>query len=71
MAKLSEEELRRITEDAKKKVKVHCDEYHLHTAIGGCLTGDKDAIDKLKLIEHIHFLECLIEDMYKRYQKGY
>lgn len=53
-------EIRRIFEEAKKKVQVNCDEYHMHNA--NCLSGSEDSINICKLVEEIERLRHLIID---------
>ena len=58
---LSKEELEKIEKEAKQKVRLSCDEYHLHTV--NCLVGDENAITILKLIDHIRTLEGAIKSL--------
>ncbi len=51
--KLKIEEIEGIYVEAKDKVRVSCDDYHAHSAIGGCVVGDKDAVTICKLCETI------------------
>ena len=50
-----------IYDKHKKNVQVHCDEYHNHRAISGCLSGPKASIDVCKMHEYICILESRIE----------
>lgn len=63
MNRLSKGQIKEIHEDAKKEVKVHCDEYHAHGV--KCLTGDAKSITICKLVEHIEYLEHIMEPIKK------
>jgi len=58
-ASLTDEEIDRIFEESKGRVKVHCDDYHPHFALCDCLTpveekgGDKRDVNICKLVEYI------------------
>jgi len=54
-------DIEKILEEAKKKVKLSCDEYHAHSAQGGCLYGPEDAITICKLCEEIRWIRYNIE----------
>ena len=48
---MTKKEIEEIYKQAKKDVSVHCDDYHAHTALGGCLSGDPHAINVCKLCQ--------------------
>lgn len=48
----------KIFEEAKRSgVKVGCDEYHSHSALDGCLSGDENLKNICKMGETIEMLE--------------
>jgi len=57
MTKKDIEEMHKL---AKKSVSVHCDDYHAHTALDGCLSGDPNAVNVCKLCEHLYDLHNAI-----------
>jgi len=61
-------ELEKLYGEAKSRVKVACDEMHPHTAIRGCLAGDKDAITICKFAERLRELESAIDEFMGRVQ---
>lgn len=54
---LTGEEIEAIHDRCMKRVRIACDEYHGHSARRGCLHGDQDAIDTLKVIEDLRQLQ--------------
>lgn len=50
---LSEEAVHTLWGEARERVRVTCDENHNHTALHGCLTGDRSDIVICKLCETI------------------
>lgn len=60
------EAVKKIHDEAEKRVSVQCDDYHHHTAVYGCLGGDEDAVTICKLCETVNFLLLKIEE----FQKG-
>ncbi len=53
--------IKKIHEEAKKSVKVSCDEYHEHNA--NCLTGDINAVNVCKLCEYIYKMYEIINKL--------
>ena len=59
---LSKDELEAFMQDAQKRVKIHCDDYHPHYALRGCIVpdekagGDERDVTICKLIEYISWL---------------
>ena len=62
---MTKKEIEEMYQQAKKDVSVHCDEYHVHTALDGCLSGDPHAINVCKLYEHIQELHITIKKIYR------
>jgi len=54
-----------ISEAANDEVKVHCDEYHAHSALQGCLVGREEDIIICKLCEVIKILEYRLDRIVK------
>lgn len=53
---LTLEQIREIHNRATNKVRICCDEFHAHSALNGCITGDLDAVVICKLCETIGVL---------------
>ena len=66
---LTTKEIDDIHNVATKKVKVHCDEYHAHTALDGCLFGEATDIEICQLVSHIHYLEGKLVEISKLCQE--
>lgn len=67
--RMTRTELERIRSAAKAKVTVSCDEYHPHSAQRGCLHGDNQAIDILKLCEYIDSLTAGVRVLVEKVAK--
>ncbi|KKK64802.1 hypothetical protein LCGC14_2980540 [marine sediment metagenome] len=50
---MTNDQLDEMHEEAKKGVKVSCDDYHPHSARDGCLSGDPMAIAVCVLCEEL------------------
>lgn len=69
MKVMAYEEIVKLHTEARKKVRVACDEYHVHSALGACLDGDPQAIQVCKLAETIYSLRALLTDVVLAAQK--
>jgi len=58
-----EEAINKVYNEAKKLVRVSCDEYHAHSAMKGCLAGDKNAITICKLCEAVNILLSKLDEV--------
>lgn len=63
------EEIVKLHTEARKKVRVACDEYHTHSALGECLDGDPHALQICKLAETIYTMRALLADTVLAAQK--
>lgn len=63
------EEIVKLHTEARKKVRVACDEYHAHSALGECLDGDPHALQICKLAETIYTMRALLTDVVLAAQK--
>lgn len=50
---MTDDEVTAVLEEAKKGVHLFCDEYHVHSALQGCLSGDPKDVQICKLVEVI------------------
>jgi len=62
--------IKKIFEDAKSRVSIHCDEYHSHSALQGCLSGQEHDINICKLCEIIKILEYRLDKIKKIIEEG-
>ena len=69
MKVMSYEEIVKLHTEARKKVRVACDEYHAHSALGECLEGDSHALQICKLAETIYTMRALMTDTVLASQK--
>lgn len=53
-------QIKEIQDEASKNVKISCDEYHAHSALNGCIIGNKDAVTICKLCETVMILHARI-----------
>ena len=51
-------EIKKIQNKASNRVNLSCDEYHAHSALAGCIVGEKDAVIICKLCETIMILHA-------------
>jgi len=54
-----------LVKNYQHKCKIICDEYHFHSALDGCVGGDKEDVLICKLYEYICFLESKLEKIEK------
>ncbi len=50
---LTEADLKQVYDNAKRDVRVACDEFHAHSALQGCITGPEHAVAVCKLVEQL------------------
>jgi len=67
---MSDEELKAIRSSILERVELVCNEYHDHSALGGCLDGDPKDITILKLIEVIAKERRIARDAIARWETG-
>jgi len=67
--KMEWKEIKAIHTKHSKRAVCNCDEYHKHSAIGGCLVGHEDTITILKLCETIQQMRKSMTNAIKLIEK--
>jgi len=67
---INRKEIEKLFNLSKAQCKVSCDEYHLHSALEGCLSGPEAHVTICKLYEYITKISNKIEEIYKVIEHG-
>lgn len=54
---MDQERVKELVAEVKKRVHVHCDEYHAHSARRGCIDGDEQDVLICVLMEYLQELK--------------
>lgn len=65
---MTDDQLDEMHEEAKKSVKVSCDDYHPHSARDGCLHGDPMAIAVCVLCEELKRLRSRLKKLCENFE---
>lgn len=63
MKVLSYEQIKALHQEARKHVRVSCCEYHVHSAVGGCVDGSEKDVAICKLAETLYEYRAVLEDL--------
>lgn len=62
---MTDDQLDAMHEEARKDVKVSCDDYHQHSARQGCLSGDPMAVAVCVLCEELQKVRRRLRELCK------
>lgn len=67
---MTDVQLDAIHEEASKRVRVSCTDYHQHSALSDCLDGDQKDILICQLVETLRFERQMVREVAKKIGSG-